>query len=158
MDTWLIQSIKPWKKFWRERCWSNFNQFSISGSNFSKQTKWTFIFWKSLSKPLSYSEARYDAKYRADIYLVRTISKKKLTVLCSVSAKLIQSIMLSKFVCLDVFSYAEDDMVEDPFLAKHLAHFGINIAALEKVGVCSIDKDIVAFYFLFWSNSAHLTD
>ncbi|XP_028393855.1 ubiquitin carboxyl-terminal hydrolase 5-like [Dendronephthya gigantea] len=32
----------------------------------------------------------------------------------------------------DVFSYAEDDMVEDPFLSKHLAHFGINIAALEK--------------------------
>ena len=36
---------------------------------------------------------------------------------------------------LDVFSYAEDDMVENPFLAKHLAHFGINIAALEKVGL-----------------------
>ena len=32
----------------------------------------------------------------------------------------------------DIFSYAEDDMVEDPHLAKHLAHFGINIAALEK--------------------------
>ncbi|GFS10810.1 ubiquitinyl hydrolase 1, partial [Elysia marginata] len=32
----------------------------------------------------------------------------------------------------DVFSYDEDDMVEDPYLAKHLAHFGINIAALEK--------------------------
>ena len=35
---------------------------------------------------------------------------------------------------LDIFSYGEDDMVEDPFLAKHLEHFGINIAALEKVG------------------------
>ena len=35
----------------------------------------------------------------------------------------------------DVFSYAEDDMVEDPLLAQHLAHFGINIAALEKVNI-----------------------
>jgi len=33
----------------------------------------------------------------------------------------------------DVFSYDEDDMVEDPYLAQHLAHFGINVAALEKV-------------------------
>uniref|UniRef100_A0A2C9KPM6 ubiquitinyl hydrolase 1 n=1 Tax=Biomphalaria glabrata TaxID=6526 RepID=A0A2C9KPM6_BIOGL len=32
----------------------------------------------------------------------------------------------------DVYSYVEDDMVEDPYLAKHLAHFGINVAALEK--------------------------
>ena len=33
----------------------------------------------------------------------------------------------------DVFSYDEDDMVEDPNLAKHLAHFGINITQMEKV-------------------------
>lgn len=33
----------------------------------------------------------------------------------------------------DVFSYDEDDMVEDPYLAKHLAHFGINITAMQKV-------------------------
>ena len=33
----------------------------------------------------------------------------------------------------DVFSYAEDEMVEDPLLAHHLAHFGINISQLEKV-------------------------
>lgn len=33
----------------------------------------------------------------------------------------------------DVYSYDEDDMVEDPKLAQHLAHFGINIASLEKV-------------------------
>ncbi|XP_071446466.1 ubiquitin carboxyl-terminal hydrolase 5 [Hetaerina americana] len=32
----------------------------------------------------------------------------------------------------DVYSYEEDDMVEDPLLVKHLAHFGINIAQLEK--------------------------
>ncbi|KAG8231725.1 hypothetical protein J437_LFUL013189 [Ladona fulva] len=32
----------------------------------------------------------------------------------------------------DVYSYEEDDMVEDPHLVKHLAHFGINIAHLEK--------------------------
>ena len=33
----------------------------------------------------------------------------------------------------DVFSYAEDAMVSDPYLAKHLAHFGINITSLTKV-------------------------
>ena len=32
----------------------------------------------------------------------------------------------------DVFSYPEDDMVEDPHLAEHLKHFGINIANLVK--------------------------
>ena len=34
----------------------------------------------------------------------------------------------------DVYSYApnENDMVEDPHLAKHLAHFGINIMKMEK--------------------------
>ena len=37
-------------------------------------------------------------------------------------------------VCVvDVFSYDEDDMVEDPNLKKHLEHFGINISAMEKV-------------------------
>ena len=32
-----------------------------------------------------------------------------------------------------MFSYDEDDMVEDPNLAQHLAHFGINITQMEKV-------------------------
>lgn len=34
---------------------------------------------------------------------------------------------------IDVFSYDEDTMVEDPNLAQHLAHFGINIALMTKV-------------------------
>lgn len=33
----------------------------------------------------------------------------------------------------DVFSYDEDDMVIDPLLAQHLAHFGIDIALMTKV-------------------------
>jgi uncharacterized UBP type Zn finger protein len=33
----------------------------------------------------------------------------------------------------DVYSYDEDNMVEDPNLIVHLAHFGINIAQMEKV-------------------------
>lgn len=33
----------------------------------------------------------------------------------------------------DVYSYDEDEMVEDPGLPKHLAHFGINIAFMTKV-------------------------
>jgi ubiquitin carboxyl-terminal hydrolase 5/13 len=35
----------------------------------------------------------------------------------------------------DVYSYAEDDMVDDPLLAQHLAHFGINITQMEKVSL-----------------------
>lgn len=42
----------------------------------------------------------------------------------------------------DVFSYAEDDMVEDPLLAKHLAHFGINITALEKTDQTMTELEI----------------
>lgn len=33
----------------------------------------------------------------------------------------------------DVYSYDEDDMVEDPNLAKHLEHFGINMMSMTKV-------------------------
>jgi hypothetical protein len=33
----------------------------------------------------------------------------------------------------DVFSYPEDDSVEDPLLAQHLSHFGIDFSSLQKV-------------------------
>ena len=33
----------------------------------------------------------------------------------------------------DVYSYPEDDMVIDPLLADHLAHFGIDIMSMKKV-------------------------
>ena len=33
----------------------------------------------------------------------------------------------------DVYSYEEDDMVEDPHLAVHLAHFGIDVMSMQKV-------------------------
>ncbi|GAB6019409.1 Ubiquitin carboxyl-terminal hydrolase 13 [Chamberlinius hualienensis] len=42
----------------------------------------------------------------------------------------------------DVFSYAEDDMVEDPYLKQHLAHFGINITELEKTDKSMIELEI----------------
>ena len=45
----------------------------------------------------------------------------------------------------DVHSYDEDDMVEDPHLAKHLAHFGINIAQLQKVG-----RNCTWWHFAIW--------
>lgn len=51
---------------------------------------------------------------------------------------------------IDVFSYDEDDMVEDPYLNKHLAHFGINIAAMQKVGANCILVVIVFFVSLYW--------
>ena len=33
----------------------------------------------------------------------------------------------------DVYSYQEDDMVEDPNLSQHLKHFGIDITSMTKV-------------------------
>ncbi|XP_059141257.1 ubiquitin carboxyl-terminal hydrolase 5-like isoform X2 [Physella acuta] len=42
----------------------------------------------------------------------------------------------------DVYSYPEDDLVEDPYLSKHLAHFGINISALEKTDKTMTELEI----------------
>jgi len=38
----------------------------------------------------------------------------------------------------DVYSYPEDDMVIDPLLADHLAHFGIDIMSMKKVNMMSV--------------------
>lgn len=38
----------------------------------------------------------------------------------------------------DVYSYAEDDMVEDPLLKQHVIHFGINMDGMEKVSITFI--------------------
>jgi ubiquitin carboxyl-terminal hydrolase 5/13 len=42
----------------------------------------------------------------------------------------------------DVYSYAEDDMVIDPYLQKHLLHFGINIGQLEKTEKSMVEMEI----------------
>ena len=44
----------------------------------------------------------------------------------------------------DVFSYAkdEDNMVLDPHLKKHLAHFGINVAMMEKTEKSMVELEI----------------
>ncbi|KDR23210.1 ubiquitin carboxyl-terminal hydrolase 5 [Zootermopsis nevadensis] len=42
----------------------------------------------------------------------------------------------------DVFSYDEDDMVEDPNLIVHLAHFGINIAQMEKTDKSMVELEL----------------
>lgn len=44
----------------------------------------------------------------------------------------------------DVFSYPEDDMVEDPHLIKHLAHFGIDIAHMTKTDKSMAELEIDA--------------
>lgn len=44
----------------------------------------------------------------------------------------------------DVYSYDEDDMVEDPNLKQHLLHFGINIALLEKTEKTMTELEIEA--------------
>jgi len=44
----------------------------------------------------------------------------------------------------DVYSYDEDDMVEDPKLKEHLLHFGINIALLEKTDKTMTELEIEA--------------
>ncbi|KAG7204041.1 hypothetical protein KM043_001900 [Ampulex compressa] len=42
----------------------------------------------------------------------------------------------------DVFSYDEDDMVEDPNLVQHLSHWGINIAQMEKTDKSMIELEV----------------
>ncbi len=42
----------------------------------------------------------------------------------------------------DVYSYDEDDMVEDPDLAKHLSHWGINMMNMEKTDQSMADLEI----------------
>lgn len=42
----------------------------------------------------------------------------------------------------DVYSYTEDDMVEDPNLIKHLSHFGIKINQLEKTDKSMIELEL----------------
>lgn len=44
----------------------------------------------------------------------------------------------------DVYSYDEDDMVEDPKLKEHLQHFGINISQLEKTDKTMTELEIEA--------------
>ncbi|GJP68268.1 hypothetical protein CLOP_g25002 [Closterium sp. NIES-67] len=42
----------------------------------------------------------------------------------------------------DVYSYEEDDTVEDPLLAKHLAHFGIDFSALTKTEQTTAEREL----------------
>jgi len=42
----------------------------------------------------------------------------------------------------DVFSYKEDNMVEDPYLKQHLAHFGIKIQEMEKTDKSMAELEI----------------
>jgi len=42
----------------------------------------------------------------------------------------------------DVYSYDEDDMVLDPFLEKHLAHFGIQIGVMTKTDKSMVELQI----------------
>lgn len=42
----------------------------------------------------------------------------------------------------DVYSYKEDDMVENPHLAKHLGHFGIKVQQLEKTDKSMVELEL----------------
>ncbi|XP_071907472.1 ubiquitin carboxyl-terminal hydrolase 14-like isoform X1 [Coffea arabica] len=42
----------------------------------------------------------------------------------------------------DVFSYAEDESVEDPLLAQHLAHFGIDFSSLQKTEMTTAEMEL----------------
>ncbi|XP_010268908.1 PREDICTED: ubiquitin carboxyl-terminal hydrolase 14 isoform X2 [Nelumbo nucifera] len=42
----------------------------------------------------------------------------------------------------DVFSYPEDDSVEDPLLAQHLAFFGIDFSSLQKTEMTTAEKEL----------------
>lgn len=42
----------------------------------------------------------------------------------------------------DVYSYPEDDMVDDPHLKTHLAHFGISVRQLEKTEKSMVEMEL----------------
>lgn len=42
----------------------------------------------------------------------------------------------------DVYSYDEDDAVIDPHLVKHLAHFGLDPAKLEKTEKSTLEMEL----------------
>lgn len=42
----------------------------------------------------------------------------------------------------DVFSYSEDDMVEDPNLVQHLSHWGINVSNMEKTEKSMLELEL----------------
>ncbi|XP_018328261.1 ubiquitin carboxyl-terminal hydrolase 5 [Agrilus planipennis] len=42
----------------------------------------------------------------------------------------------------DIFSYTEDDMVEDPYIKEHLAHWGINVATMEKTEKSMVELEL----------------
>ncbi|PIA38480.1 hypothetical protein AQUCO_02800292v1 [Aquilegia coerulea] len=42
----------------------------------------------------------------------------------------------------DVFSYPEDESVEDPLLAKHLAFFGIDFSSLQKTELTTAEREL----------------
>lgn len=42
----------------------------------------------------------------------------------------------------DVYSYVEDDTVEDPWLAEHLAHFGIDFSSLKKTEMTTAEREL----------------
>ncbi|KAG8053209.1 hypothetical protein GUJ93_ZPchr0001g33060 [Zizania palustris] len=42
----------------------------------------------------------------------------------------------------DVFSYPEDDSVEDPLLAQHLSHFGIDFSSLRKTEMTTAEREL----------------
>lgn len=42
----------------------------------------------------------------------------------------------------DVFSYPEDESVEDPLLAEHLAHFGIDFSSLQKTEMTTAEIEL----------------
>eukprot|EP00897_Mesotaenium_endlicherianum_P009541 jgi/Mesen1/8615/ME000050S08022 len=48
----------------------------------------------------------------------------------------------SDLAAADVFSYAEDDAVEDPQLAQHLSHFGIDFSALQKTEQTTAEREL----------------
>lgn len=49
---------------------------------------------------------------------------------------------------IDVFSYAENSMVRDPHLTRHLAHFGIDVAAMKKSEKSMAELTVDAQYML----------
>lgn len=99
------------------------------------------IIWKDSGEP------RASNAYRPNFRKLPFLPIYSLTLLLNDSYHVADSF-------IDVYSYDEDDMVLDPYLAEHLAHFGIDIMSMKKTEKTMVELEIDAnnkvSSFTFW--------
>lgn len=82
-----------------------------------------------------YYQTMYPIVVKLGTITVETAGASLLCVLCALAFFLTFSLTTLFALFTDVYSYAEDDMVTDPLLDKHLEHFGVDRTKMKKVDI-----------------------